>query len=303
MRAVIHIGLPKSGSKTFQANLYDMRNELKKFDVGVTDGIMLNDGRGASSVALANLILRESLDTNFRKINPELLLPSYKSKLKEEIERNINSHFETIIFSHESLSFVRTKDELLTLKSLMGNRRVEIVFVYREEKSFLESYTKQVESDNFGILPDLPIDSCRYCGKDSWILDFENLISLYSTVFGSKSLKIVNFSLSHKHYKSETYEASNLIHRLWNACDLPHELLKDLPNTILNSTKYKKRPSEVKYMLTHNFKGYNIFMVKQSTYFAVPQSAGEINQDNIKIKGFFSSNNLDDIYNYINGVD
>ena len=67
MRAIVHIGMPKSASTSLQLALNKMSEKLRYFNVYVAEGGYNESGEVAPSLALANYVLRKNLDTNFRR--------------------------------------------------------------------------------------------------------------------------------------------------------------------------------------------------------------------------------------------
>lgn len=266
----MHIGMPKSASTSLQLALNKMSEKLRYFNVCVAEGGYYEGGEIAPSLALANYVLRKNLDTNFRRLNNQLYFETVRKSCEAIVERAINSIADTVVFSHEALSFVNSTEELERLSRLFSARDILFVCVVRNQSRLRTSYQKQVLYDNNNIMPDLPADSCRYCGADSWVFDSERLIELFSSFFGRENLRVVEFE-----------ENSNNLPKIWSACELPESLLNDVREIHVNTSREKELLQRNETLLDVDYFGARLYSVNDPFFAAIPKSAGSVDGQDI----------------------
>lgn len=221
--AVIHIGTQKTGTTSFQKVLHESRDGLE------AQGILLatDDGSGLSTV-IAHLVVRTELQPPFRLDNPDLNLRSRQREFRQHIRQQVTSDYQTVIFSHEALSFVRTAREIRVLRRLMFPRKVRIVVTVRSPHDFLDSWRSQLlRNHNSG-----PSDfdgSFMNTRPDSWLVRFDDLIGLYAAAFGKPNVTVVD-------YDQELRTHGDVVPSVWRACGLPSELIHERQITWENRT-------------------------------------------------------------------
>jgi hypothetical protein len=193
----LHIGRHKTGTTSFQNFLHENVTELAEMGVGLfKTQISLNESLGpisswAHEIPLA--FLRPEFEYILKTLTKDRNLQI--NQMVQVIETNLRSSQPHLIASHEALSFVRNKSELLPLKELAdeARREVRVYLVLRERESWVESYRENIAPFSKN-LPDR--DSYSYLEADSWLFDNENLISSYEDVFGKESVNLINYETS-----------------------------------------------------------------------------------------------------------
>ena len=193
----LHIGRHKTGTTSFQNFLHKNLKELEKMGVGLfKTKISLNASLGpisswAHEIPLA--FLRPEFEYILKTLTQDRNLNI--DQMVEAIATNLRSNQPHLIASHEALSFVRNKSELLPLKDLAdeARREVRVYLVLRERKSWVKSYRENIDPFSKNLTGR---DSSSYLEADSWLFDNENLISVYEDVFGKGSMNLINYETS-----------------------------------------------------------------------------------------------------------
>jgi hypothetical protein len=122
---------------------------------------------------------------------PDWCLDEWQETVREHIRRQMQRPDDALVVSAEALSYLRYPDEVHRLRRLLEPRDVSVVVVLREPKDFLESFA--LEQARRGFSPSPYRESFAYVEDDSWLIRYDNLIDVYTTVFGSESLTILNY--------------------------------------------------------------------------------------------------------------
>jgi hypothetical protein len=194
-----------------------------------THGILLatDDGSGLSTV-LAQLVVRPELQPPFRLSNPDLNLKSRQREFRRHIRNQVASSYDTLIFSHEALSFVRTAQEVRKLRRLMFPRRVHIVVTLRSPQDFLNSWRVML-SHRWGLGPSEFDGSFMNSRPDSWLAKFDDLVNVYVAGFGKSNVTVVD-------YDEELRLNGDIVPTLWRVCGLPSALIQNRQPTWENGT-------------------------------------------------------------------
>ena len=179
-RIFLHIGLPKTGTTTFQYALGQNRTAIRRQGA---DYFVGKEGFGFNHSELYLCSLRPGVDTfahiKWKKYGAPLI-PETKSRLEVFINR---SRRDSHIFSAGGLSFLRSGSEIDTLRSLFPvDVNFKIIFVERDKDDWLKSWTKQITSKP-GRELSLNPNSTMYVGPDTWLTDFEQLKDVWQSHF------------------------------------------------------------------------------------------------------------------------
>lgn len=179
-RAILHIGLPKTASTSFQTSARVNRRILRAQNADYFQG-WLGDGRNHPGLYLASLrsgihtLADEKHDIDKREL---------RNLTKERISVFLSkSRVSTHIFSSEGLSFLRTDVEIENLKSLFPIRTLfRVIFVERDKAKWLESWKRQILGKPGRQLAKTS-NSTMYVEPDTWLTDFEGLKETWSRHF------------------------------------------------------------------------------------------------------------------------
>lgn len=179
--AILHIGLHKTGSTSFQAALSDNRRQLRRQGVDVYRGAV----RADNHVELFRAAVGGGLET----LSGRTPSGRERADLRNMVQGRIadfvdHSPADRLIFTTEALSLLRSVEELQALKSLFPEgMRFRVILVLRDKAEWLASYEKQIRKVPGRVPSDDPASSL-YVGPGTWLTDFEGLIAVYRQVFG-----------------------------------------------------------------------------------------------------------------------
>jgi len=186
----IHIGTHKTGTKSLQRWLADERGRLALSGIWFYEGHHSNPNNHAE---LGLAALREDRDSFARMAHPAKAGFAYAKLVQQQVQHYLALHDSChFIFSNEDLSYLRHSDEVSVLKNIFGQREIKIVVCLRNKQDFLRSYTSQI-SKVPERTPSNDRNSCLYVESDSWLLDYDALVSAYSSVFGRQNIFIVDY--------------------------------------------------------------------------------------------------------------
>jgi len=201
--ALLHIGIPRTGTTSFQQWVYQHRSMLE---------------------TAAGITMYESFVPHVRKsqIHPELLLLSQRperdcvSKLKIEnwateawqdgarelVATAVNSDAETIMFTHEGLFLLRHPDEVERLAHLLAPREIRVAVCLREPQSFLCSYRGHMHRNDLALSSEP--SSSFYLQDDSWIVDWADLLRVWRSVLGESNVVAIDYEHAMLEFDSTT---------------------------------------------------------------------------------------------------
>ena len=97
------------------------------------------------------------------------------------------------VMSHEALSFLRNQAETERLKDLVGDdRKISILLVVRKPEDYLQAWKDQLQKMGFPNESRLPT-SVGYTEPDSWLVDYQQLIDVYTASFGAESVTVLSY--------------------------------------------------------------------------------------------------------------
>jgi len=189
-RLVLHIGTHKTGTTAFQ---HYMRDNLAFFHQAGLQ-YRLRDNGSAQAHELAHIAMREELMPPMRVNHPELMLDEARLEMTESIRSWLSTCRRPIaVMSHEALSFLRTKAEIERLKDLVGDdRKISILLVVRKPSDYLRTWKDQLQKMGWPDKSGFPT-SVYYTEPDSWLVDYQQLIDVYTASFGAESVTVLSY--------------------------------------------------------------------------------------------------------------
>jgi hypothetical protein len=185
-RAIVHIGTHKTGSTSLQYWLTQHATELQtRHGLGVYRPIHPN-GR---ELALLCADPDRSIPT-IREI-PEWRTEAWRTPTWGHVRSEVERTDEVIFFSNETLSLLRAPEELERLRELLAPRVVDIVLVTRKAEDFLRSWREQLTRDGFAMSQDPT--SFAYLERDSWLVDYDEIVRANRGVFGESHVHVVDY--------------------------------------------------------------------------------------------------------------
>lgn len=174
----LHIGTHKTGTTSIQE--YLSRNRVAFTERGVV-------------FPVGSFIQSNHVELHISALRGERLSP-YKSLLgirepppellkttREWVLRSLSAGGSKTIFSSEGLSYLRFPDEVDRIASIIQAEICEVIVFRREPGAFLRSYRKQLEKSGITLSSDPT--SFAYVENDSWLVDFDSLVTAFARRF------------------------------------------------------------------------------------------------------------------------
>lgn len=181
MRYIIHIGLHKTGTTSLQNVLSENVNVLRERGICYfQENSKIPSGNG-----LGHLVLRDGTLADFP------IASDRKNKLVRAIKQFIYEDARIKIISGESLSLLRTSDEVERLMSLIETRDIEVILTLREKNEWWKSYKQQILKT--GINSRHPNSAANLKNK-AWLLDHDALIAALRDTLGDAKIHILNYN-------------------------------------------------------------------------------------------------------------
>ena len=190
-KVILHIGVHKTGTTSLQRWAAVHSDELAaRFDMRVYRSAM----GGNSHVEFPLLCMRTDRNLPARLSFYDSVLPSWHESVGAHIVQQLECVEHTCFISSEGLAYLRCEDELATLHRLLGDREIEVVAMLRDREAFLASYRKEMLKH--GWRPSTRRDSFAYVEDDTWLIDFDALIGVYTNEFGTDHVTVLSYEES-----------------------------------------------------------------------------------------------------------
>ena len=178
---ILHIGTLKTGTTSFQKWFSDNEDVITATtgarwfrgdfpDAREIAAACIDGDRETPAMALGFFPTRDS---------PEWHM--WRDGVEQNVRAQISASDSPIVVSCEALCLLRTSSELERLSALFDPDTTEIVLTLRSPAGFLGSWKQHLEHDFFRRSNDP--QSFAYVGDDSWLVDYDGLITAYKTVF------------------------------------------------------------------------------------------------------------------------
>lgn len=233
--AIIHIGIHKTGTTSFQHCLASKEDALLASKVGLFESKLSRYVGPGTAVELPLLSIRSELNFFFRTVIPDSYLPSMQSWMEKTVRDQVQRPVEVLICSHEALAFARSVEEVSRLKDLMAGRTVRIICTIRNKADFLASWRKQLNHVGMSSSSQFK-DSFMYTEEDSWLVDYDSLLTPFKLVFGVDNVSVLD-------YDETCSNGSSIVPALWDCCGLPSHLRPYNKESWLNSQEGRKSES------------------------------------------------------------
>ena len=174
-RFVVHIGLPKTGTKYLQSNFRRLGEELRQ-----------------NGVYYPNHWWVEDIDLNHDALLRDLADPR-ATYLDDVFQTLRESGHEVILLSCEGFSGM-TQTERQRLKQLTGDNKVEIIFFCRRWSDWIPSAWQQhVKGGEAGTLPEFVVDTLSSMSVIPAI-NFEPILDGFEDDFGTGCIRVLSYS-------------------------------------------------------------------------------------------------------------
>lgn len=224
----LHIGTHKTGSTSLQRWLNQQRAWLQQQGMQYYRGLHFPNNHIECYLAP----MRLNRDSFARQAIGQFDV-NYYTEVKQRLAAFANDkpHLHKII-STEGLSLLRFEDELVLLKDLLSpfGSDIKIILYLRDKVRYLASYRAQLAKKP-GRVPSNDYWSALYVEDDTWLTDYEALITAYATAFGRDNVIVID-------YDAQMAEHGDIIPAFVNALSLPltNELKQSMQMFRLNKT-------------------------------------------------------------------
>ena len=172
----LHIGTHKTGTTAVQHYLSGRVDCLRTYGIEFFRGEFIHNNHVELHVAA----MQERRRSPFKDENSIFDISQIRVAATARVQEFIQKSRGSAIFSAEGLSYVRFEDEIDFLADHRFPPDITQVILYiRSPLSFLQSYKAQISRYGAGPSSEEK-DSYRYCGEDSWLVDYDSLIAAYS---------------------------------------------------------------------------------------------------------------------------
>ena len=184
----LHIGVHKTGTTSVQAYLRDHARWLlgqRVFIPALPATMGEQNHFGLSVYGLDD----DRLSPMKRRLleSPGFDLSEYRNQVAREVNKALQSRAAArIVFTNEGLSLLRTNSELDRLAGLFNGLAVHVIVYTRDPAEYLSSYKAQLRGSGDPVSDDPA--SPFYVAEDSWLADWDALVSIYRQRFDSISV-------------------------------------------------------------------------------------------------------------------
>ncbi len=188
----LHIGTHKTGSTSLQRWLAEHEPLLRD------NGYDLYHGQHNRNnhIELYLAAMRYDRDSFGKQTMQALILDEdYTTAVSERVKRFLSdSEQPKAIFSTEGLSLLRHRDEIERLRSILGTdcESITVIVVLRNRVDYLNSYRVQLAKKT-GRKPSKDYWSALYVEDDTWLTDYESLLSAYGIEFGDDNIRVIDY--------------------------------------------------------------------------------------------------------------
>ena len=191
---ILHIGTLKTGTTSFQKWFSD--NEVHLRD---KHNVALFRGQWPDSRELAAICINDNRDTpatalNFFPARGSADWQSWSANIAADISRQqaeAHARGNRFVVSSEALCLLRRPEEISRLTELFGAADVTIIVTLRYPKDFLSSWKQHLNHDFFKRSKDKT--SFAYVKRDSWLVDYEQLLMAYRNQFGRHKVHVISY--------------------------------------------------------------------------------------------------------------
>jgi hypothetical protein len=188
-KVVLHIGTHKTGTTSLQHFLLDSQTLLARAGAWYPPGFVIDTAHSE----LPLLSVRLERDWPARLRFPELRMTGWLDAAAKHVRALISdAPCETVVFSHEDLSYLRFDDEFERLTRLLEPADVRVIVFLRDRDSFLRSYGDQLRAT--GFVESTDTTSFAYLGADSWLVDYDALLDGYRRAFGASNVEVYDYN-------------------------------------------------------------------------------------------------------------
>lgn len=212
----IHIGTHKTGSTSLQDYLSSNRLSLISNGICYYSGDLLLDNHIELYLSCIDREKDSLAQRTIDMVPLDILFDKTRAKVSEFLT---DCQAETIIFSTEGLSLLRTDMEMSRLAQIFdpSANNINIICVLRNKADYLSAYRKQILKVPRRKPSDDP-RSALYVEPDSWLIDYDKLLEAYRIAFGTQSVHVIDYDI-------EVTKCGDVLPASLRALSIPESLL------------------------------------------------------------------------------
>jgi hypothetical protein len=203
-RIILHIGTHKTGTTSFQRWFNENESAISS-----ACGATIYKGRFRDARELGAICIDEGRETpamHRRNDRGDTAAPgampirgsaqwsSMVSDVRESVAEQLRVATDTFVVSSEALCLLRFRPEIDRLAEMFPPEHTTVVVCLRKPADFLRSWRRHLDRDFFEFSDDPT--SFAYVKPDSWLVDYEQLLTAYRDVYGNDSVVVVNYDES-----------------------------------------------------------------------------------------------------------
>lgn len=198
-KAIIHIGLHKTGTTSIQHFLQDHRVRLQAHGFDFYQGMVFPENHVELHVAT----MRPERESGYKNRSKVVVNDEYIYKVRERVRRFIrDSPCDKLIFSNEGLSLLRYADELERLRKIIPVEQTTIVVYLRNVGDYLRSYANQIRKDPKTLPGDLAEDSFANTKVGTWLANYEQRLLPFKKHYGTGRVVTIDYDRAVKAHGS-----------------------------------------------------------------------------------------------------
>ncbi len=117
--------------------------------------------------------------------------PGYRLEVERRLAHFIGSTSQdTLLFSAEGLSYLREKEELAWLRSVLPGEATIVAYL-RDPEEYLKAYRYTLMKQGISAASDP--DSFAYTGTDSWLINYRARLEPFRAAFGPENVIAIDF--------------------------------------------------------------------------------------------------------------
>lgn len=226
--AVVHIGTHKTGTTSFQVWAERNRAYLEEhLDLKYYNGLF-----GSNHYELPLLCIDRHRSMSMRAKIPDWCLDAWQVPVREHLSEEVEQDARQLLISCEDFSYARSTGEVQALQSLLAPRELSVVVTLREPQAFLRSYANELRTQGFELSSIQ--GSFAYVESDSWLVDYDRMLSVYRSVLGPDHVYVVD-------YEAAMREDGSTLPSVMAGCGVRAEELPDWQRFRFNASDTRAR--------------------------------------------------------------
>lgn len=187
-RILAHLGCHKTGTTSFQLWASDSRVALRK-EANVA-AYSWAEGTNAWDIALACT----RLNRTHAGVHPYWCLREWRAEVRARVRAFVASTDHDVLVSAEGLSLLRYSDEVEQFAEFFDPLPIRAAVCLRDPASWLHSYSSQLA--RMGERPSSYYSSHAYLERDTWLTDWEHMMSVWRGVLGQDAVTSYSYEQS-----------------------------------------------------------------------------------------------------------